>query len=149
MLIKIIKRSEKPIVLAGGCFDILHLGHVRFLNQAKKYGILIVALESDSNLTRLKGINRPIHTQLQRAEMLASMKSVDYILLLPKLTSDQDYYQLTQTISPNIIAVTEKDPQLKNKQQQADQVGAKIIIISKTQTPTTSLLIKLLNLENT
>ncbi|MBI3343244.1 adenylyltransferase/cytidyltransferase family protein, partial [Candidatus Gottesmanbacteria bacterium] len=58
-------------ILVGGCFDLLHYGHIRFLEEAKKLGDhLVVALESDENVRRMKGEGRPIHTQAQRKEML-------------------------------------------------------------------------------
>lgn len=146
-LIKQLKLKNQRLVLVGGCFDILHLGHVRFLEAAKKYGLVLVALESDSKLKKLKGLTRPIHTQTERAEVLANLKTVDYILLLPEFTKDEDYAQLTQTISPNFIAVTQGDPQLTKKQSQAKQVGAQIVIVPKIATPSTSQLAKLLKLE--
>lgn len=146
MLITDLKTNR--IVLVGGCFDILHFGHVYFLKQAKKYGTLIVALESDDNLKKYKGLARPIHNQKQRAEVLAELESVDYVLLLPSMSQDREYYDLTKTISPNIIAVTDGDPLLVNKQKQAKSVAGKVVIIPKIKTPSTSALIKLLKLEN-
>lgn len=145
-LIKDLKTNHT--VLVGGCFDILHFGHVRFLKQAAKYGTLLVALESDENLKRYKGLSRPIHNQKQRAEVLAELESVDYVLLLPTMKSDQEYYDLTKTVSPDIIAITEGDPLLVNKQKQAKSVAGKVVIIPKIKTPSTSTLIKLLKLES-
>ncbi len=146
-LIEQLRLRKKPLVLAGGCFDILHLGHVRFLNEIKKYGTLIVALESDEKVRKLKGENRPIHKQPHRAEVLAALNPVDYIILLPSFSTDEDYRKLIQTIKPTVIAVTGGDPQLSNKQKQAKAAGAKIIIIPKIHTPSTSQLAKLLDLD--
>lgn len=139
-------RSDR-IVLVGGCFDILHLGHIRFLNQAKKYGLVLVALESDTSLKKFKGINRPIHPQKERAEVLSSLDSVNYVILLPPFSKDAQYFKLTKTVSPQIIAVTQGDLQLINKQKQARLVGAKIVVIPKISTPSTTQLAKLLLLE--
>lgn len=147
MLIKDIKRRRTQLVLVGGCFDILHLGHVRFLKSAKKHGTLIVALESDASLTSHKGHLRPIHTQEERAEVLASLETVDYVLCLPHFTHDEDYFDLVKTISPQVIAVTEGDQLLTVKQQQAESVGGKVIVIPKINTPSTTQLAKLLELE--
>jgi len=135
------------IVLVGGCFDILHLGHVRFLKEAKKYGTVLVALESDKTLKQHKGHLRPIHYQRERAEVLASLETVDYVLLLPNFTSNQDYFELVQQVKPQIIVVTAGDPLLKVKQKQADTVGAKVVIVPKISTPSTTQLAKLLGLE--
>ncbi len=75
------KRGEK-IVLTNGCFDLIHVGHVRYLKEAKDKGdILIVALNSDSSVRKLKGKGRPLLNQEERAEIIASFSFVDYIIL--------------------------------------------------------------------
>lgn len=144
---ELINQISQPKVLVGGCFDILHLGHVRFLNEAKKLGTVLVALESDESLIKHKGHLRPIHKQDERAEVLSSLESVDYVLLLPFFSTHEEYFNLTKIISPNIIAVTEGDDQLENKQKQAKLVGAKVVVIPKINTPSTTQLLKLLDLE--
>ncbi len=146
-LIELIKQENKPLVLVGGCFDILHFGHVRFLAQAKKSGTVIVAVESDENLTKYKGVFRPIHKQPERAEVLASLENVDYVIPLPQFTTHQEYFDLVQMIRPDIIAVTEGDAQMENKQKQAESVGGKIAVIAKIKTPSTTQLAKLLRLD--
>jgi rfaE bifunctional protein nucleotidyltransferase chain/domain len=76
------KRKGKRIVLANGCFDLIHVGHVRYLKEAKKQGdILVVALNSDSSVSRLKGKGRPILKEDERAEILASFYFVNYLVL--------------------------------------------------------------------
>ncbi len=145
--IRQLKQQPTALVLAGGCFDILHLGHIRFLKAAQKYGTLLVALESDANLKKFKGVNRPIHNQKQRAEVLSELQSVNYIILLPEMKTDAHYEKFTKFIKPQFIAVTAGDPHLKNKTAQANAVGAQIVVIPKIRTPSTSQLIKLLNLE--
>ncbi len=78
-IVSVHKTEGKRIVFTNGCFDILHIGHVRYLNEAKKLGdILIVAINSDCSTKRLKP-KRPIIPEDQRAEMLASIEMVDYI----------------------------------------------------------------------
>lgn len=144
-LIHHLKKENR--VLVGGCFDILHLGHVRFLNSAKKHGVLIVALEDDNNLKAYKGVSRPIHRQNERAEVLSSLEAVDYVILLPSFSTDAQYAHFTKLISPATICVTAGDPQLHNKAAQAKTVGATIITIPKIHTPSTSQLVKLLRLE--
>ena len=126
-----LKASGKTLVLAGGCFDVLHFGHIKFLEKAKKEGdVLIVALESNKNIKRLKGRERPIHSQEMRAEMLSALETVDYIVCLPLMENNNDYLELVKRIKPNIIAVTAGDPQLENKKKQAKIVGAKVKIVS-------------------
>lgn len=98
-------KSQGRIVLTGGCFDILHIGHVRFLSEAKRMGdYLVVLLESDRKVKKLKGKNRPVFIQKERAEMLAALGSVDLIVLLPMMGNDSDYMNLLMKIKPDIIA---------------------------------------------
>ncbi|MCL5095624.1 MAG: adenylyltransferase/cytidyltransferase family protein [Patescibacteria group bacterium] len=131
-MVKNIKATEKTIVLVGGCFDLLHEGHRRFLQAAKKQGDLLwVALENDKAIRRLKGQDRPINKEKVRASNLLKTGLVDRVILLPELKTDDDYLQMTKIIKPKIIAVTRNDPQLKNKQKQAEIVGAKIKIVIK------------------
>lgn len=141
------KLNTKLIVLVGGVFDLLHLGHIRFLSSAKKHGVLIVALENDENVRRRKGNHRPFHSQTERAEMLINLATVDYVLLLPTFTKDSDYTHLTEIVRPVFVAITEGDPYLNQKTLQAEKVGAQIIIIPKIASPSTSQLAKLLKLE--
>lgn len=117
-------------VLVGGCFDLLHYGHLNFLKSAKNQGeCLIIALESDESIKASKG-RPPIHTQQQRAEILAELECVDHILLLPPLNGYEDYSNLVQELNPEILAVTQGDPQTENKQKQADLIGASLVIVN-------------------
>lgn len=121
--------SDKKIVLVGGCFDILHLGHIRFLKEAKKLGnILIILLESDEKIKRIKGEGRPVNSQKARAKMLSALKDVDSVILLPEIMEDKDYDDLVKKIKPDYIAVTKGDSGLENKKRSAKLVNAKIII---------------------
>ncbi|MCX6792059.1 MAG: adenylyltransferase/cytidyltransferase family protein [Candidatus Gottesmanbacteria bacterium] len=95
----------KKIVLVGGCFDLLHYGHINFLKQAKSRGDwLVVALESDENVKRMKGNARPIHIQAQRKEMLEALSFIDEVISLPPMHNDRDYFELVRKIRPAIIA---------------------------------------------
>lgn len=81
-LLKELRKAGKTIVTTNGCFDILHVGHVRYLEETKKYGdILIVALNSDKSVKSIKGEGRPINNEMDRAEVLNGLKSVDYVVL--------------------------------------------------------------------
>ncbi len=120
--------TNKKIVLTGGCFDLLHRGHLLFLEKAKLEGdYLIVLLESDNSIKIRKGQTRPIETQKKRAENLLKQSSVDLIILLPERVSDSDYDNLVSEIKPAIIATTKKDPSRFHKERQAQLVGAKVI----------------------
>lgn len=147
--------TNKKVVLVGGVFDLLHYGHIKFLKEAKNCGdiskivyLLIVALESDKNVRRSKGKDRPIHNQQIRAEILSELTCVDYIILLPEMKTDQEYFDLVKTVKPDVIAVTSNDPQLENKRRQIDSVKGKLkIVIDKINTPSTSKLAKILKVE--
>ena len=136
------------IVVSGGCFDILHVGHVRFLSEAKQMGdYLIILLESDEKVKKLKGDSRPIFTQKERAEMLSTLRSVDLVVLLPMIENDTDYLDLIKRIKPDVIAVTEHDPKAEQKQSQADAVGGKLQGVPHTKTYSTSKLAQMLGVE--
>lgn len=96
---KILKTGKKNIVFTNGCFDILHAGHVRYLNTASTLGdILIVAVNSDESVRRLKGETRPINNEQDRAEVVGSLKSVDYVTIFSEQTADT----LIKIIKPDI-----------------------------------------------
>jgi rfaE bifunctional protein nucleotidyltransferase chain/domain len=135
-------------VLVGGCFDILHIGHVRFLSEARGMGdCLIVLLESDKKSRKLKGRNRPVFIQSERAEMLSALRSVDLVVLLPMMEDDTDYLNLVKKIKPGIIAVTENDPNIEKKRRQAEEAGGELKIITFTKTFSSSKLVKILGIE--
>ncbi len=81
-LLEKIRSQGKTIVTTNGCFDILHVGHVRYLEKAKSFGdVLIVALNSDKSVKSIKGDSRPINNENDRAEILSALRSVDYVVL--------------------------------------------------------------------
>jgi rfaE bifunctional protein nucleotidyltransferase chain/domain len=142
------KTKNKKVVLVGGVFDILHYGHIQFLKKARSFGsYLIVALESDKNIKRLKGKGRPIHNQYQRREMLESLHFVDQVIILKDEMKDEDYQKLVKIVSPQVIAVTKGDPIIEKKRKQAKGIGAELIEISKIKSPSTSQIAKLLKIE--
>jgi rfaE bifunctional protein nucleotidyltransferase chain/domain len=93
------KRDGRKVVWTNGCFDILHVGHVRSLQAAKHLGdILIVGLNSDSSVRQLKGQGRPVVTERERAEILAALESVDAVTIFPDLTPER----LLRELQPDI-----------------------------------------------
>ena len=150
IIAKKLKQENKEIVLAGGCFDILHIGHVEFLEKAKKQGdVLLVMLENDETVKRIKGRARPIHKQEERAYMLSSLSMVDYVIILPRLETDQKYDTLISQIRPSVIAITKGDPYKNKKQKQAGRVGGKLVeVVKKISDKSTSRLAQILSLEN-
>ncbi len=97
---QLLKMKGKRVVFTNGCFDILHLGHVKYLQEAKKLGdVLIVGVNSDASVKRLKGEERPINPQLDRAYLLASLEAVDYVVIFHEDTP----YELIKRIKPDIL----------------------------------------------
>jgi rfaE bifunctional protein nucleotidyltransferase chain/domain len=95
-----IRRSGKRIVFTNGCFDILHSGHVRYLNEAKKLGdILIIGLNSDGSVRRLKGKSRPVFSQKERAVLLLGLESVDYVTVF----TEDEPYRTIKSIRPDVL----------------------------------------------
>lgn len=124
-------RKDK-IVLVGGCFDVLHLGHVIFLEKAKNLGDkLVVLLESDENIKKNKGNNRPINNQENRAKMLMSLRMVDKVIKLPETKTDDEYLALIKKIKPKIIAISGGDKRISQKKEQAKIAGVKVVTVTK------------------
>ncbi|MDD2291869.1 MAG: D-glycero-beta-D-manno-heptose-7-phosphate kinase [Aliarcobacter sp.] len=99
-LAKKFHEKGKKIVFTNGCFDILHAGHVKYLQEAKNYGdILILGLNADNSVRKLKGPTRPINNQNDRAYILASLESVDYVVIFEEETP----YELIKLIKPNTL----------------------------------------------
>lgn len=97
---QILKNSDKKIVFTNGCFDILHAGHIKYLNKAKKLGdILIIGLNSDSSVKRLKGKTRPINSQNSRALLLSALEFVDFVVIFDEDTP----LNLIEKIRPDIL----------------------------------------------
>jgi len=119
----IVQINSKKKVLVGGCFDILHHGHVIFLQKARSEGdALIVLLESDEFIKSIKK-KEPVHTQQQRAEILAALGYVDTIILLPYFSApDEDYKGIIEEIKPEVIAYTTGDKQARRKKEFAAMV---------------------------
>jgi glycerol-3-phosphate cytidylyltransferase len=98
-LIEIAKAQGKKVVFTNGCFDILHVGHLKYLEEAKKQGdILVVGVNSDSSVKRLKGETRPINSEIDRAEMLGGLKAVDYTVIF----SEDTPVELIEILKPSI-----------------------------------------------
>lgn len=95
-----LRRKKKKVVFTNGCFDLLHRGHIQYLKKAKSLGdVLVIGLNSDSSVRRLKGAGRPLNTQMDRAEVLAGLEFVDYITIFAQDTP----LKLIAEIGPDIL----------------------------------------------
>lgn len=132
------------IVLAGGVFDLLHVGHVKFLELAKGKGdYLLVLLESDESVRKSKGIKRPLNKQKDRAKVLEALSAVDFIVSLKGILKNEDYDKIVRQISPKVLATTAQDQNIIHKKRQAKLIGAKVeTVMKRLQTKSTSKLLK-------
>ena len=96
-----LKSEGKTVVFTNGCFDILHAGHVRYLNAAKALGdSLVLGLNSDVSVKKLKGVNRPINNENDRAEVLSALKAIDYVVIFDEKTAEN----IVGEVKPDIYA---------------------------------------------
>jgi rfaE bifunctional protein nucleotidyltransferase chain/domain len=117
-------------VLVGGCFDVLHKGHIIFLQKAKLQGdSLVVLLESDEKIKRIKGDYRPVNNQKKRAKALSDLGFVDTIILLSDISKGYEYDKIIKEIKPSIIAVTKGTDSSFHKRS-AKKVGAKVLVVT-------------------
>lgn len=95
-----LKSEKKKIVFTNGCFDLLHVGHIRYLAQAKKLGdFLIIGVNSDTSVKKLKGENRPINLFEDRAALLSALNSVDLVIIFEEQTPEN----LIKDIVPDVL----------------------------------------------
>jgi len=98
--VKELKAAGEKLVFTNGCFDIIHAGHVQYLEEAKALGdILIIGLNSDSGVKRIKGDDRPVNSELDRAIVLSAFSAIDYIVLFQEDTP----LDLINLIKPDIL----------------------------------------------
>ena len=123
-------KQGKKLVFTNGCFDLLHAGHVRYLNQARALGdAMVVALNSDASVRKLKGPTRPINRERDRAEVMAALRAVDAVVIF----GDNRATSLIQTIRPHIYAKGgDYTPESLDPEERGalKEVGAEIQILS-------------------
>jgi D-beta-D-heptose 7-phosphate kinase/D-beta-D-heptose 1-phosphate adenosyltransferase len=114
-----LKTQGKKIVFTNGCFDLLHIGHVKYLQQAKTYGdILIVAINSDESIKAIKGNTRPLMPQEDRAQILAALTCIDYIIIF----DETDPVRLISELIPDVL--------IKGGDYQLNEIKGREIVIS-------------------
>lgn len=121
-----LRAEGKRIVLANGCFDLLHVGHVRYLAAARRLGdVLFVGLNSDAAVRRLKGPGRPLVPAAERQEILEALRAVDYVVLFEDDTADR----LLERLRPHVHAKgTDYTLETVPEAATARAVGAEIVI---------------------
>ena len=134
-----LKRQRKKVVFTNGCFDLLHLGHIRYLQRARRAGdFLIVGLNSDRSLRKIKGKGRPVIPERDRAEILAALEFVDAVVIFPEPTP----IRLIEAIQPDVLIKGADWP--REQIVGAERVrkwGGKVVRISLTPGRSTSKII--------
>jgi len=93
------RAANKKVIFTNGCFDLLHVGHLRTFNEAKKLGdLLIVGINSDHSVKTLKGETRPLISERDRAELISALKPVDYVIIFDEV----DVSNLLETVQPEV-----------------------------------------------
>ena len=139
-IIKGLKAKGKRIVFTNGCFDLLHIGHIRYLEEAKTLGdVLVVGVNSDSSVRKLKGPKRPILPEEERTETLSGLGCVDYITLFDEI----DPLKLITSLQPNVLV---KGGDWTKEQTVGREVversGGEVVILPFVQGASTSTLIE-------
>jgi cytidyltransferase-like protein len=135
------KRAGKTVVLAGGTFDIIHLGHLRYLERCRKQGdILVVCVAGDRRTRKRKGANRPLMPAIQRAEIVQSLKMVD-LAFISNLKPFSE--TILQAIKPDAVVTTPNEPSAKTKREFLNYMKRKhpeirVTLIPRSQTRTSS-----------
>lgn len=121
------KRQGKQIVFANGCFDALHVGHIRYLEGARREGdILVVGVNDDASVSRLKGPGRPVLNKDARARLVAALRAVDYVVLF----GESNVESLLECLRPDVHAKgTDYTPDTVPERATAAQLGIRVAIV--------------------
>jgi D-glycero-beta-D-manno-heptose 1-phosphate adenylyltransferase len=141
-LLEAARRRGLQVVFANGCFDLIHVGHLRYLQNAKALGdILVVALNSDDSVRQLKGAGRPLQAENARAEMLEALECVDYVVVFDDLTVDK----LLLELRPDIHAKgTDYTPETVPERETVQAYGGRVAIAGDPKLHSTRDLIELI-----
>jgi rfaE bifunctional protein nucleotidyltransferase chain/domain len=134
------KKRGKKIVLANGCFDLIHVGHIRYLKEAKNKGdILVVALNSDESVRKIKGSGRPLLKERERAEIISSFYFVDYVTIFSEINVEK----VLLSLKPDIHAKgSDYTPETVPEKDVVKNYGGKIEITGGPKLKSTSQIIK-------
>jgi rfaE bifunctional protein nucleotidyltransferase chain/domain len=126
------ERAGRSVALANGCFDVLHVGHVRLLAEARRHAdLLVVALNSDASARSLKGEGRPLVPLDERMEVVAALAGVDFVTSFDELTAGP----LIEALRPEVqIKGTDRSPESVPEREQVERYGGRIVICGDAKT---------------
>ena len=134
------RRQNKKIVLTQGTFDMLHIGHARYLEEAKSHGdVLIVGVDSDAKVRARKGPDRPIVPEDERQEMLSHLRSVDHVVLKPETA---ERWELIKLVHPDVLIATTKT-YTEVELTELEKYCKKIVVLEPMATTSTSAKLRL------
>lgn len=137
------RKARKKIVLTQGSFDMIHIGHGRYLDKAKKHGdVLIVGVDSDEKIRIRKGPDRPVVPQAERLEMLTYLKSVDHVVLK---NADQGKWELIKLIQPDVLIAT-ASTYTANQLKLLKEICGEVVVLEAQATTSTSAKLRLLQI---
>lgn len=139
-IVKVLRKRKRKIVLTNGCFDMIHLGHVKILEMAHSLGdVLIVGLNSDASVRHLKGHERPIMPEMDRAEIIGALRCVDYVTIFSEMTAEN----LIRNIKPNVY-VKGGDYEKASCEEMAvvKEYGGEVIVLPYISGKSSTLLVK-------
>ena len=141
--VSIERRKGASIVLANGCFDLFHVGHIRYLAGAKALGdVLIVGINSDEQVRRLKGANRPFMPERERAEIVSALKFVDYVTIFDEPTVTE----LIRTVRPDFHAKgTDYTTETVPEREIVREYGGRVAIVGDPKDHSSTDLIQLVS----
>jgi D-beta-D-heptose 7-phosphate kinase/D-beta-D-heptose 1-phosphate adenosyltransferase len=132
------------IVLTSGSFDLIHLGHVKYLAKAKEQGdVLVVGVDSDAKIRRRKGDDRPMVPEQERLEMLAHQRPVDLLYLKPE---DEERWALIKAVEPDVLVLTTDHGYSEDEQAELEEIVGRIEVVPRQATITTSERIRQLHM---
>lgn len=135
-----LRKNGKKIAFTNGCFDILHVGHVRYLREASKAAdVLVLALNSDSSVRSIKGVKRPLVPQQERAEVLAALEFIDFVTIFDELTP----LELITYLKPDVLIKGGDWPEEKVVgREEIRQWGGKVAIIPEVEGKSTTNIVE-------
>jgi rfaE bifunctional protein nucleotidyltransferase chain/domain len=139
---KKMRAADRKLVVTNGCFDLLHLGHVRYLQAARALGdALAVAINGDESVRALKGEGRPLNSEADRAEIVAALECVDHVVIFPEVRATR----LLETVRPSIyVKGGDYTPETLDAEERAllEKIGAEVRILPFEKGQSTSALIE-------